>query len=98
MEFSGKVRDLAAKHNFADAEYLGYKLKAGAVQLDNENAVATFMRGLEKRHQGCLQAQPNQAQAQWRMARVACKPAQQKTPGRIEQQKGTFQSRGGGSY
>ncbi len=48
MEFSGGVRDLAAKHNFVDAEYLGYKLQAAGIKLDDAAGVAAFMKGLEK--------------------------------------------------
>lgn len=56
MEFTGKVRDLAGKHNFTDAEYLGYKLRAGAVKLEDESAVAAFMKGLEKTAPGMFKS------------------------------------------
>lgn len=48
MEFASKVQQLATKHNFTDAEYLAYKLRAGQVDLDDEGATGTFMKGLEK--------------------------------------------------
>lgn len=48
MEFTGWVRELATKHNFTDAEYLGFKLRAAGVKTDDANGVAAFMKGLEK--------------------------------------------------
>lgn len=56
MEFSSKVQALAAKHNFTDSDYLAYKLRTGDVKLDDEGAVTTFMRGLEKSAPGMFRS------------------------------------------
>jgi hypothetical protein len=57
MEFSSGVRELAAKHNFVDADYLGYKLQAAGLKLDDENGIATFMKGLEKESPSMFRSQ-----------------------------------------
>lgn len=56
MEFAGKVQALAAKHNFTDPDYLAFKLRAGEVKLDDEGAVTTFMKGLEKSAPGMFRS------------------------------------------
>lgn len=56
MEFNGKVQALAARHNFTDPDYLAFKLRAGAVKLDDDGAVATFMKGLEKAAPGMFKS------------------------------------------
>ena len=48
VEFNSAVRELAHKHSFADAEYLGYKLKSGEIDLADETAVSAFFTELEK--------------------------------------------------
>ena len=56
MEFAGKVQQLASKHGFADPDYLAFKIRSGDVKLDDEGAVATFMRGLEKAAPGMFRS------------------------------------------
>lgn len=56
MEFNGGVRDLAAKYNFVDADYLGYKLQTAGIKLDDATGVATFMKGLEKDSPGMFRS------------------------------------------
>lgn len=48
LEFSVAVKNIADKHNFTDADYLGYKLQGAGVKLDDETAVGNFMKELEK--------------------------------------------------
>ena len=48
MEFDGKVAALASRHGVRDAEYLGHKLKAAKVSLDDADAADGFVRELEK--------------------------------------------------
>lgn len=48
VEFNAAVKDLAMKHSFADAEYLGYKLKTGEIDLTDETAVSAFFAEMEK--------------------------------------------------
>ena len=48
LEFSIAVKGIAGKHHFTDADYLGYRLQSAGVKLDDENAVASFMKELEK--------------------------------------------------
>lgn len=47
-EFKTKVSEIAAKHNFVDSEYLGFKVKADEIDLADEKAVTAFVKGLEK--------------------------------------------------
>ena len=48
LERSGKVRDLATKHHFTDADYLGFRLQQDEIDLNDDAAVSAFMKGLEK--------------------------------------------------
>ena len=48
MEFSNSVHAIAEKHKFLDADYLGYKLKAAGLALDDEEKVTGFMGNLAK--------------------------------------------------
>lgn len=43
----GKISDLAAKHKFEDSEYLSHLIKSSEVDLEDESAVGSFMKGLE---------------------------------------------------
>ncbi|MEI8245803.1 MAG: hypothetical protein WCI51_08235 [Lentisphaerota bacterium] len=47
IEFNDSVSKVAAKHNFADPEYLGYLVKSGNVDLADEKKVTEFVKGLE---------------------------------------------------
>lgn len=48
MEFRGKVAELANAHRFTDADYLGWKLKSGKINLEDATAVSGFFAELEK--------------------------------------------------
>lgn len=47
IEFNESVSKVAAKHNFADPEYLAYLVKSGNVDLADEKKVNEFVKGLE---------------------------------------------------
>jgi vacuolar-type H+-ATPase subunit I/STV1 len=48
MEFGAGVRALADKHKFVDPDYLGYKIKAAGVKLDDADGVSGLIKALEK--------------------------------------------------
>jgi len=56
LEFSVGVKEIAGKHNFTDAEYLGYRLQSAGIKLDDANGVASFMKELEKTAPGLFRS------------------------------------------
>jgi|GEM_PF-902181 hypothetical protein len=48
LERKGQIRDLAAKHNFANSEYLDFLTTSRNLDISNEQATAGFFQELEK--------------------------------------------------
>ncbi len=56
IEFNGKMSDLAGKHRFVDANYLGHLVKSNNVNLEDAEAVSSFIKGLEQSSPGLFKS------------------------------------------